>query len=1006
MFEFPNFFGNSKKKNRKRGAADLNDGTLPRLPAQPHRPDAKTIFTAGNNPWIKPCKPSYASTLSDSLQQAIAKKLYAVVRDNLQLLHADQLQIKDINQLQKSISLKVKIVDFLAFYESSAGSVRRELVDLNRLFDSACTLVKRSHHEYLAVAATGNLAEPRLLQNDLRQFDRDCARLLPDQPAGVFEKAALDLIHSPQGGRLKLLISLENQIRAVVPKLAAKCEMLLDGCRELVDSTVALCENLAEYERKHLAIPELVRRWRENFGKFYLKGSPETWLAEMRRNSHSNGLLENMRLSAGVHDLYEQAIDLDTQASKLAASPAANHRDLSSESEQMLAAGCLDQALVLAKAALHLEPSSSAAYLQQGRIYERSGSPALAFHAYRGALIAQPNELSAYRRLSKLCSGDNQKLRFLVDELRDIRRLCRNVFELDFQIILAQIALGDRQEAARGLTTMERNFPSYGDLRYCRGLLAKSCGDSAQAAEHFCAALKMEPHDFFQPQRKVSAALEYSEALKFGNSGKQGIAAEMFESLISIDPRNSKLFRALSWNSMPALILIPRFQRIADAVQSAEAYMALADLQIRAGRRDAAVRSLNRAIAIEPAALAPHEKLADLYGQLGNKRLELDCLMRAYRMCPIRSDLLEKIEAEIEQQPDLTTNLNIFADQEQQQDTSGEDLNPLRTESEAEPANLEQHSITSRGIELPPMLILRVTGDYDKLATLLAFDHAISNAPNEKTRQDNIELLRQLIIEDLIEEVPEFNDLLPITEPSSEINRLLQSAIIELQEARNITEHTLQTLTQSDTEGNATVSKEFWDRYSQSIHQFFDPLRSNKSLPCLIASFKPISEASRELCAWASIFAAINTACTDFTTGMKEASSLWQQLFTHFRTSPNINAADLREKVLAISAALGRSQACIDQQFLPAAKVLVENLDHWLDDNANFLIEICRQVQRQASRGSEASALHDQPPEGLDLANSCLPGINLSDPGKIADNTKEENDGYSSKGDTDVQLPA
>lgn len=248
--------------------------------------------------------------------------------------------------------------------------------------------------------------------------------------------------------------------------------------------------------------------------------------------------------------------------------------------------------------------------------------------------------------------------------------------------------------------------------------------------------------------------------------------------------------------------------------------------------------------------------------------------------------------------------------------------------------------ITSGGIELPPMLILRVTGDSEKMAQLVKLDDSIFSANNENERLGDTNHLRQLIIEDLMEEVPEFSDLRSLTEPNSENNRLLDSSTPLLRKACKITVDVVRTLEQ---ENKKLVSNEALNLYSQSIQQFFDPDQSsNMCIPSLLERFKPISQGSMELGAWAAIFTDISSALTNLADGLEEASSNWRQLSKHFRNSQDIAAADLREKLWAISAALEKSRAAIEKQIPAAAKVLAEHLDQWLDENAIFLIEICK----------------------------------------------------------------
>lgn len=231
--------------------------------------------------------------------------------------------------------------------------------------------------------------------------------------------------------------------------------------------------------------------------------------------------------------------------------------------------------------ALELAPDQRSVHLELGKTYSRLGSRDLAkkhFEEHR-RLQAEFAEQDTQARQQYDDDAANQK---------DISALCSN---------LARLFLED-QKVTIGQTLLERAYhldEQNIDCRQMLSLLFAKRNNFAKAIEYLDEIAELHPKQFVLARDTVNLLLQ---------AGKQDEAAQRLIQFTTANPQDIEAAAACSQFFMSQ---VPRpaealklAQQVVDLQASPQAFLLLASAQEFAGQRDAAIKTLDRAIVMDP----------------------------------------------------------------------------------------------------------------------------------------------------------------------------------------------------------------------------------------------------------------------------------------------------------------------------------------------------------------------------------------------------------------------
>ncbi|MEM7560932.1 MAG: tetratricopeptide repeat protein [Planctomycetota bacterium] len=231
--------------------------------------------------------------------------------------------------------------------------------------------------------------------------------------------------------------------------------------------------------------------------------------------------------------------------------------------------------------ALELAPDQRSVHLELGKTYSRLGSRDLA-----------KKHFEEHRRLQAEFSAQDTQARQQYDDdaanQKDISALCSN---------LARLFLED-QKVTIGQTLLERAYhldDQNIDCRQMLSLLFAKRNDFAKAIEYLDEIAELHPKQFVLARDTVNLLLQ---------AGKQDEAVQRLIQFTTANPQDIEAAAACSQFFMSQ---VPRpaealklAQQVVDLQASPQAFLLLASAQEFAGQRDAAIKTLDRAIVMDP----------------------------------------------------------------------------------------------------------------------------------------------------------------------------------------------------------------------------------------------------------------------------------------------------------------------------------------------------------------------------------------------------------------------
>ncbi|MFH1057631.1 MAG: tetratricopeptide repeat protein [Pseudomonadota bacterium] len=226
-----------------------------------------------------------------------------------------------------------------------------------------------------------------------------------------------------------------------------------------------------------------------------------------------------------------------------------------------LRAGQFEKALGEYQEALKINSNSPRTLLALGAVFERQGNDVRALECYEKAIKLQPKYLKGHEALAKL----HQRLNRLDQAARHLKEATsispKNV-ERHFQLAQALMSSGQNQEASQVLkTVMKVAKGQYADVARRVGEAMMTIGLAGEAEAAFRQALEANPQDIHLFNRL---------GIAFRKQGKFKEAVENYHRALSIAPENEVL------------------------------YYNLARAHLDASDRDAALRSLSKALTLKP----------------------------------------------------------------------------------------------------------------------------------------------------------------------------------------------------------------------------------------------------------------------------------------------------------------------------------------------------------------------------------------------------------------------
>jgi len=884
------------------------------------------------------------ASLRNPFRRAIAEGLYPKIKEDLaELNRLEGAKTEKQQEGSSALGLRVKtaVLEFAARFEPQAEAAIRRLSELDDLNQQTERLAANVSALYADCASSGkiDLSETRFL---LKDFERDWARLLGPQKSQSLSSL---LDKTLQDNPLKALALLEEALIGNSSHIIAEKHATIEQCAGLIEGAIALCQQIAHDEIIQPKIAKLASFWREKYALYYIDSSPEVWAASSQRNAAPADFEENIRRNAAAFKLYKQAIELDTQAEKLSASSQFSAAKLLTEGERLMACGQLWQALINAKAALQASPPTdrAAAHILQGRLYERSGLPALAQHAYKSAIMIQPDRPEAYLRLLSLHS-DAKGLAQVLNELRDLKQYHPKVLELDLHIILGQIKRRDDGAAAFGIQNLRADYGECAEVSYAKALLSLAQSDTHAAEENLTRAVQQ---GLAADARTADAFVKLGRLLQ--QRGYRLQAEQCFKNAIQADPAGEDSYQELSNIKGPAKLAIPEMRALADRNNTCAAWLALARLQLRDNQAAKAVESLKKAHALAPASLNPLLELAHIYTQEGKTEAAFETYLCAYRMCPVRKDLAAELLKLAQLEPDLAEQLSKV-EVEEANTSSPVEACHISAATELPCPPLEDACLPARRADLPPMLVMRFSTDRSKRQALLKLDSALQAARNQHEIDTALAALEALVAKTLEEQFPDLTRLVSLNQPGSDIHRLHEHALGELKAAVKLVDNWFKTSCNL-----STVSQTTWNNLSLQIYSYLDPYNQQAVLPRFIREFKKLGAAVSELESSSPMLNNLKELPEAFCSAMEQAASAWAKLCGRF-TSLSQPTSVITGDAQALLKGLEKARFLLEREYWQAVKKFSAGFDTWLRDGAQLLSETCLNLEAEAAAESKGDS--------------------------------------------------
>ncbi len=231
--------------------------------------------------------------------------------------------------------------------------------------------------------------------------------------------------------------------------------------------------------------------------------------------------------------------------------------------------------------ALELAPDQRSVHLELGRTYSRLGSPDLA-----------KKHFGEHRRLQAEFAKQDTKARREYDDgtanRKAVSKLCSDLARLFLEEQLATIS---HRMLERAYHLDEKNI----DCRQILSLLFARRNDFSSAIEYLDEIAKLHPKQFILTRDAVNLFLQ---------AGKQDEAAQRLIQFTTANPEDVEAAAACSQFFMSQ---VPRpaealklAQHVVELRASPQAFLLLASAQEFAGQRDQAIRTLERAIVMDP----------------------------------------------------------------------------------------------------------------------------------------------------------------------------------------------------------------------------------------------------------------------------------------------------------------------------------------------------------------------------------------------------------------------